>query len=162
MDILVENRYTASYDMMQEVARKYVIGPRPWTFWLTPLYVIGWFILWERPTAQSLCVAIIILQVLLPDLYTVLSLRSSKKNHDGVLPETRVVFGADIQMFDGMVHLTIPYDKIRKVVRLKHCIFLMNGKRTGIILDPAGFTTGSWEELRELLREKCPGIHMDD
>ena len=77
------------------------------------------------------------------------------------MPETRVVFSDEnIQMFEGMVHLTVEYRKITRAIRLKHSYALMTGKRTAVLIKPDGFTRGSLEELRRFLGEKCPGIQI--
>ena len=78
-----------------------------------------------------------------------------------MIPETRVVFtDENIQMFEGMVHLTVEYRKLTKGIRLKHSYALMTGKRTAVLIQPDGFTKGSLAELRAFLGEKCPGIQI--
>ena len=98
----------------------------------------------------------------LPDYYAWLTLRNTKKQNDGALPETVVVFGDTIEMFEGMVHLTIEYRKIEKVVRLNNSYVLMNGKRTGVILDPNGFTKGTFSEFKQFLHEKRPDLKIPE
>ena len=98
----------------------------------------------------------------LPDYYSWLTLRNTKKQNDGELPETKIVFGDTIEMFEGMVHLTIEYRKIEKVVRLRNSYVLMNGKRTGILIDPDGFTMGTFEEFKQFLRTKRPDLKVPE
>ena len=69
-----------------------------------------------------------------------------------------MTFGDTIEMHEGMVHLTIEYRKIVRTIRLKHSYMLMLGKRNGVMLEPNAFTKGSFEEFKQFLRTKCPGI----
>jgi hypothetical protein len=66
----------------------------------------------------------------------------------------------NIQIFEGMVHLTVEYRKVTKAIRLKHSYAVMTGKRTAVLLKPDAFTKGSFKEFRAFLAEKCPGISI--
>ena len=94
----------------------------------------------------------------MPQWYTWLTLRNVKKQNDGMQPETIVTFGDIIEMHEGMVHLTIEYRKIKKVIRLKYSYMLMLGKRNGVMLAPDSFTKGTFEEFKQFLREKRPDL----
>jgi hypothetical protein len=65
-------------------------------------------------------------------------------------------------MYESMVHLTIEYRKIVRVVRLKHSYLLMTSRRTGVLLDPNGFTKGTFEEFKQFLRQKRPDLTIPE
>ena len=142
--------------MLAEFFRKYTVGPRPVTTLITVavflFFVIRsflWGILWEMlPTLLFIAVIFSSLQFL-PNLYAWSSRRQGKKQNDGILPGTRITFGDTIEMYEGMIHITVEYRKILRVVRLKHSYVLMIGKRNGVMLDPNGFTKGTFSEFKQ-------------
>ena len=98
----------------------------------------------------------------LPHIYAWSALRASKKQNDGIMPATIITFGDIIELREGMVHITVEYRKIVKVLRLKHSYMLMTGKRNGVMLDPNGFTQGTFEEFKQFLREKRPDLKIPE
>jgi transcriptional regulator with XRE-family HTH domain len=76
--------------------------------------------------------------------------------------ETVIAFGETIEIHEGMVHLTIEYRKSVREVRLKHSYMLMLGKHNGVLIDPNGFTKGSFEEFKGFLREKRPDLTIPE
>ena len=125
-----------------------------------PVLVVG-IMLREDVWLLATMYLVLILVQFFPRLFAWASHRNAKKQNEGVMPETRVVFTEEnIQMFEGMVHLTIEYRKITKGIRLKHSYALMTGKRNAVLLKPDRFTVGNLEELRRFLGEKCPGIQI--
>ena len=168
METRFENRYFCDKKLLREFARKYSVGPTPLTTAITtpivvlclPVLVKGAMDGMELSVIPVAYLVLILIQFL-PRLYAWSMIRNTKKQNDGILPETRVVFSDEnIQMFEGMVHLTIEYRKIRKAVRLKNGYALFNGKRTAVLLKPEGFTEGTFEGFKVFLREKCPGIKI--
>ena len=166
MEILFENVYVSDKKMMREFFRKYSVGPRPVISIITgilmlielPALVVGIMLRQDVWLLATMYLVLIVVQFF-PNLFAWSSLRNARKQNDGVMPETRVVFtGEDIQMFEGMVHLTVEYRKITRGVRLKHSYALMTGKRTAVLIKDDAFTKGSLEELRSFLAQKCPGI----
>ena len=132
MEQLFENRYFAKHRMFSEFARKYSLGPRPaavciviaiYTYFIVKSW-LGGILLEMLPTLLFMGVVFGSLYFL-PDYYSWLTLRNTKKQNDGELPETKIVFGDTIEMFEGMVHLTIEYRKIEKVVRLRNSYVLI-------------------------------------
>ena len=168
METLFENVYVSDEKMMREFFRKYSVGPRPVISIITgilmlielPALVVG-IILREDVWLLATMYLVLILVQFFPRLFAWASLRNMRKQNDGMIPETKVVFTEEnIQMFEGMVHLTIEYRRITRCVRLKHSYALMTGKRNALLLKPDGFTVGSLEELRTFLGEKCPEIKI--
>ena len=168
MEILFENTYLSDKKMMREFFRKYSVGPRPVISIITcilmviylPVLVVGILLRRDVWMMAVMYLVLIVIQFF-PRLFAWSSMRNAKKQNDGVMPETRVVFtDENIQMFEGMVHLTIEYRKITRAIRLKHSYALMTGKRSAVLIKPDCFTRGSLEELRRFLGEKCPGIQI--
>ena len=168
MEMRFENRYICDKKLLREFARKYSVGPTPLTTAITaPIMVLCLPVLikaaMEGAGLSIIPVAylVMILIQFLPRFYAWSMIRNTKKLNDGVLPETRVVFSEEnIQMFEGMVHLTIEYRKIRKGVRLKNGYALFNGKRSAVLLKPENFREGSFRDFLDFIREKCPGIKI--
>ena len=169
METNFENRYYSNRKVLAEFARKYSVGPRPVVVCIV-VAIYAYFVItslwndifWEMIPTLLFMGFVFGMLYFLPDYYAWGILRNVKKQNDGVMPETVVTFGDTIQMHEGMVHLTIEYRKIQKIVRLKHSYVLMNGKRTGVILDPNGFTNGTFEEFKQFLREKRPDLKIPE
>ena len=90
------------------------------------------------------------------------ALRVSRRNNDGVMPETRITVGETIEMDEGIVHVSLEYRKLRRVMHLKHSYVLMLGRRNGLIIDPNGFTKGTFAEFKQFLREKRPDLDIPE
>lgn len=86
----------------------------------------------------------------------------SRKNNDGVMPETRITVGDTIEMDEGTFHISLEYRKLRRVVHLKRSYVLMLGRRNGVMIDPNGFTKGSFAEFKQFLREKRPDLKIPE
>ena len=165
MEPMYEVRYYDNYKMIAEFARKHLLGPRMpaligyWVFYGVLMVISIQSGAFYDLKYMLFAFGIFMLVVsFLPHWYTYSIMRGSKKQNDGILPETVVTFGDAIEMHEGMVHLTIEYRKIVRTIRLKHSYMLMLGKRNGIMLDPNGFTKGSFAEFKQFLQEKCPGL----
>ena len=76
------------------------------------------------------------------------------------MPTSVTTFGDAIRLQDIDSSLTIPYDKIRKVVFLRDCIVLYQGKHQAVGIPNREFTKGSMAELKALLRQKCPDLKI--
>ena len=165
MEVQFENRYYSTHSMMAEFARKYSVGPK----W--PIVIVFWslylFILIPCIVSAELHDELFLLIVLgvsmlavdfMPHFYAWSTLRNAKKQNDDVLPETIITFGDVIELHEGMVHLTIEYRKITRVIRLKHSYMLMLGKRNGVMLRTDCFTKGTFEEFKQFLSAKRPDL----
>lgn len=169
METSFENRYYANHKMLAEFSRKYGVGPRPVAVCIV-VAIYAYFIAksWWHGILLEMLPMLLFMGVVfgslyfLPDFYAWCSFRNVKKQNDGVLPETVVTFADTIEIHEGMVHITIEYRKIQKVVRLKHSYVLMNSKRSGIMLCEDGFTKGNFSEFKQFLREKCPDLKIPE
>ncbi len=171
MNTVFENRYYSRKNMMAEFGRKYAVGPRLPAligFWL--LYIIILVpALVDREAFHAdfrgmlyIVGAVMLINSFLPQIYASTSIRNAKKQNDGVLPETVITFGETIELHEGMIHITVEYRKILRIVHLKHSYMLMIGKRNGVMLDPGGFTKGTFTEFKQFLREKRPDLTIPE
>lgn len=169
MDPVFEIRYVCNRKMLTEFYRKLGTGPRYLTVLLEIVFIIG-IILYSNAVGimeqmsgiLKMITAIYLAVFFMPQYVTWRNLRGTKKMNDGIMPESRVVVGDTIEMFEGNVHVTIEYRKIARVVRLKHSYVLMLGKRNGLLIDPDGFTTGTFPEFKQFLREKRPDLKIPE
>ena len=170
MGELFENRYYTTHNMLAEFARKYSVGPRwpvvvasflVYAFVAIPAIVAPDTFAEILPALTAMGVAMVIV-IPLPHLYTWATLRGTKKQNDGQQPEVVITFGETIELHEGMVHITLEYRKLVRVLRLKHSYMLMIGKRRGLMLDPNAFTKGTFEEFKQFLREKRPDLTIPE
>ena len=169
METMLENRYVARFPAMVEYYRKYGSGPRLPTVIACAVFlaVLTIFcaangILEQMLTKLLLFAAAGTALFFLPYLVAWNALRHTQKQNDGVIPETVITFGDTIELHEGMVHITVEYRKICKVVRLKHSYMLMIGKRNGVMLQPDCFTKGTFEQFKEFLRETRPDLTIPE
>ena len=169
MESLFEMRYHCSQKMLAEFARKHQVGPRPpIVFAFAIMY--AWLILlcvqkgiFAEVWLQMLIFGMVMVAVyFLPNYVAWATLRNVKKQNDGVIQDTTVAFGDIIEVYDDTIRMTIEYRKIIKVIHLKHSYVLMNGKRTGLILDPNAFTKGTFSEFKQFLRTKRPDLKIPE
>jgi hypothetical protein len=165
METLFENRYYTRYPMMVEFFRKYGTGPRIPVVIASAVALIGIIAFCAvhgiLDQMRNILIFVTVLDIgmfFLPHFVAWSSMRNGKKQNDGVIPETVITFGESIELHEGMVHITVEYSKIIRVVRLKHSYMLMIGKRNGVILDPDGFTKGTFEEFKQFIRGKRPDL----
>ena len=171
MEPKFENRYYSNKQMMAEFGRKYAVGPklsRVIAFWVLYIFVLVPVLLAPDQFDSSLRVVLVVLGpvmlavAFLPQFYAWSAIRNSKKQNDDVLPETLITFGETIELHEGMVHITVEYRKIQRVIHLKHSYMLMIGKRNGVMVAPNGFTKGTFEEFKQFLREKRPDLNIPE
>ena len=168
MDYCFENRYTGNRKMLVEFARKYAVGPKPWTWILfAPFSAIMLLALYLGVDAEVkqrtvYFFAVLILLQLMPHYYAWAVIRQDKKKNNGKICESVIRFGDKIVVSEPKMELTLEYDTIVRVVHLKHSYVLMNSRRTGVMLDVSGFTKGTFEEFKQFLREKRPDLKIPE
>ena len=169
MEPLFEMRYYANQKTLTEFYQMHGTGPRiPMLVIMALVFVffvlrsIWWGIFLEMVPMLLFMALMFTLIGFMPDWFTWNLLRQVKKQNDGQIPETVVTLGDCIELHEGLVHYTIEYRKIVKVVSLKHSYVLMMGKRNGIILNPQGFTKGTFSEFKEFLRQKRPDLKIPE
>lgn len=170
MEPQFEIRYTTNQKILREFYRKIGTGPRYPTviavlvgFAGLIFYSASQGILAEVADTFTLCGLVFLLLFFLPWYISWNALRTSKRNNDGVIPETRITVEDDrIDVDEGWVHFTLEYRKFRRVVHLKHSYVLMIGRRSGLMIDPDGFTKGTFAEFKQFLREKRPDLNIPE
>ena len=169
MEAIFENRFTTDVKTLVEFARKYRTGPRmPVMIFCASLYVavVTLYLIFNDWDQMLVFIVngglFLVLGALLPYVTAWRMCHASKKNNEGIMPETVIQFGDNIQIFEGMLHLTIEYRKVIKVVRLKHSYCLLTSKRTAIMLREDGFTKGTFKEFKQFLREKYPHLTIPE
>ncbi len=93
-----------------------------------------------------------------PDGIAWWQIRQDKKQNGGQRSQSHVLIGDAVEDTTGALKVSIPLEKITKVLHLKHSYLLLSGKSYIIALDPNGFTKGTFSEFKQHLREKCPNI----
>ncbi len=167
MEPMFELRYIPEKKNMAAFYRK-VLGPRPAVLIIGGIFMALILIaavaegFWQDMLVYYIpfC-ALVGLLMLLPDYMAYNHYRQVRKLHDGRIPETVVTVGDTVELADGMMHMSLEYRKITKVLRLKNAYVLMV-QRTGVILDPNGFTKGTFEEFKQFLREKRPDLKVPE
>ena len=163
MDSLFVNRYTATHRMIVEFGRKHAVGPRYWTFVLSPfVLLIALFYFTEGESVLGCAWCGVLVLYLLPHYYAWAAMRNTKRLNDGTIPPVTICFGDTIEMEEGVTRLTIHYHSITRVIRLKHSYMLMTSRRTGVMLREDGFTKGTFAEFKQFLREKRPDLTIPE
>lgn len=170
MEPRFEIRYTTNQKILREFYRKIGTGPRYPTVIAELAFFAGLIfysasrgILAEVADTFTLCGLVFLLLFFLPWYISWNALRTSKRNNDGVIPETRITVKDDrIDVDEGCVHFTLEYRKFCRVVHLKHSYVLMMGRRSGLMIDPDGFTKGTFAEFKQFLREKRPDLNIPE
>lgn len=169
MEPRFEIRYTANKKMLREFYRKFGSGPRYPTvvmmavvFTGLTLYSVCAGVLTDVLPNLVGCGAVFLATFFLPWYIAWKAIRVTKKSNDGAMPEARIAVGETIEMDEGMVHFSLEYRKLLRVVHLKHSYVLMLGKRNGLIIDPNGFTKGTFTEFKQFLREKRPDLKIPE
>ena len=169
MEPVFEVRYRADRKMLKEHFRAIGGGVKPGLailFWVG--YVLIFLHSYFTDTIQELWIMLLVMGIVMPvflfmpSWYAWLTLRNVRKQYDGIQPETVVTFGDTIKIHEGIASYTIEYHKLIRTIRLKHGYLIMIGKRNGFLLDPNGFTKGTFEDLKKFLAEKRPDLSIAD
>ena len=132
-------------------------------------FIYGVFCLRSCICSEDLAGAIIAIVVYVPAAFLITRIplwtaksgyKQKLKYYGGTMPVGVVTFGDVIQIQDIDSSLTIPYDKLRKVVFLRDCIVLYQGNHRAVGIPNREFTKGSLEELKALLRQKRPDLKI--
>ena len=84
------------------------------------------------------------------------------KYYNMVMPTGFVGFDETIVTQSQDQSRVIAYEKIDKVIALKHSYLILDQKPGAIMLDPNGFTKGTFEEFKQFLRGKRPDLTIPD
>ncbi|MDW2798634.1 YcxB family protein [Clostridium boliviensis] len=162
MHIQFENRYYSDDAMVPEYVHKvlcrriYFMGAV-----FIPIALIMTGIMMSKQNyimtaVFGVCLFIITSTILITPPMAIRQLREiDYQLHNGKKPEAVIQFGEHISITQGTFSLTIEYFQIIKTYELKHSFVLMFAKNNGIIIDPAGFNVGCYNEFKEFIRIRC-------
>lgn len=103
----------------------------------------------------GVCLIVLLSVVLFTPMLTLRQVKESNTRlHNGKECETVVGFGDRITMQEGTVSLTVEYSQIQRIVELPAVCVLMIGKQNAVLVDPAGFSVGTYPAFLEFIREK--------
>ncbi len=102
-------------------------------------------------------VAYLIYGFFMPEIHAYFSVRSFRKdtNGEGVY---RIAFGDAIEVRQGNMRIILDYSEITSVSHLRFSYELKRNKKAAVVVDPEGFTKGTFEEFKQFLREKRPDL----
>ena len=169
MEVLFENVYTDSEEMMMELYHK-ASHTKRYAWLAIYLLLIVWYIYMimsvNRPILWAglmFLIAYAVYLLYVPTINTKRYFKRMRQYHDGVVPQTKVQFTEkQIIVENGRSGQTIPYDKLDKVTVLKHCIRLDAGKMAMVAIKPECFTKGNFEDFMHFLRERSPDLKITE
>ena len=98
-----------------------------------------------------------------PRIAAKLHMRRANKFHDGIIPQTQVLFGEEeLIAQSGDSKLKIPYNKLNKIKVSKNLMILTVKKYSHVTICKDGFTKGTYEEFLAFLRAKCPDLKIPE
>ena len=121
--------------------------------------LVGFDIIWVRLLLFTL--ALLLYSVFIPQINAFFAMRNYKKDTSGN-STYKIAFGEQIEVTQGTIKATWEYSDICEVYHLKHSYELVKTKRLGLIVDPNGFTKGSFDEFKQFLREKRPDLTVPE
>ena len=102
-----------------------------------------------------LCSAYGLLYAIFMPMVVVRNVEASwKRLNNGKQEKTEVLFGDNIIMNEGRVHLEFEYEQIKKIRETKNLIMLGLGKSSAILVYKSGFTEGTKEDFMKFIQEK--------
>lgn len=103
----------------------------------------------------------LIFALLMPEINGLIAVRRFNKDTSG-MGGYKVSFGDSIEINQGNIRVYWAYSEISQVRHLKYSYELMKNKRMGIMLDPDGFTKGTFKEFKQFLRGKRPDLKIPE
>lgn len=88
--------------------------------------------------------------------------KNALEYYNGKIPEVYTRMGEQIAVEDVDSTFTLDYSKIERVISLKHGYYLRYAKKSALLIDPKGFTKGTFQEFKVFLREKRPDLKIPE
>ena len=169
MEPVFEIRFVPTHKMISENMRKYGIGPRIPTVIICAIVFVAmigylcWVGLWERMrTFVIVLLALEIAVFFIPDILTWARGKMIKKQNGGKLLEAVITVAHTIEYREGPWDMHFEYADLTGVLHLKHSYKLRFVGRKSLLLDPDGFTKGTFSEFKQFLREKRPDLNIPE
>ena len=134
-----------------------LIGIAMFCFMLPAVIFYGFDLFWTVMFLFS--VVYMFYGIFLPEVNAWISIRRFNKDTAGS-GMYRISFGDTIEVQQGDIRVTWNYSEINQVYSLKRSFELMKNKRMGLIVEPNGFTKGTFSDFKHFLREKRPDLHI--
>ena len=97
--------------------------------------------------------------IFMPEINGFFFARRFQKETSGIY---KVSFVDAIEVTQGSIRVIWQYSEINEVRNIGHSYELMRDKRMSIMLDPNGFTKGTFSEFKQFLREKRPDLTIPE
>ena len=114
---------------------------------------------WLRLLVFSL--ALLLFGIFFPWISAFFSVRNFK-NDVTAKGTYKIAFGDNIEITQGTIRVIWEYSDISKIYRLKHSYDLVKTERLSLIVDPNGFTQGTFEDFKKFLKEKRPDLTVPE
>ena len=95
-----------------------------------------------------------------PRYYAAKNYKKKLKQFDGNIPPTQVWFKEEIIYQDGIVQITIPYAKVKKIDVTKNLVCIWDEMGNGIDFQADSLVKGNVPELMRFLAERCPQLKL--
>ena len=105
--------------------------------------------------------AVMVFCVFFPRISAFFAVKNYQKDTDGT-GSYKIAFGDRIEVTQGTVRAIWEYSDISAVYHLKYSYELVKTKRLALIVDPNGFTKGTFTEFKQFLKEKRPELPVPD
>ena len=116
---------------------------------------------WFPWTMLLLTFAGLIFAPVSPEIHARSEIKRMKKRL-GEDPVDTISFGDSIEIIRGTGRVCWEYSDVKRVKQLKHSFILERDKNLTIVLDPNGFTKGTFADFKEFLRVRCPNVEIPD
>ena len=165
MDTQFEIQFTPTHKMIAENVRKYGAGPRiPTVIVCSILFAAIIFYLcvagfWED--MRGFVITLLIVEVIvffIPHIMAGLRCATARKLNNGKLFDAVITVSETIDYSEGPTNLHCEFAELTGAVRLKYSYKLRFTERRSLLIDPDGFTKGTFEEFKQFLREKRPDL----
>ena len=165
MESLFEIRFVATHRMLAENVRKYGVGPRIPTVvictavFAAMIYYLCRIGMWEQMRIPvSILLAIEIAVFFIPHMIAWARCKVCKKQNGGKMPETIITVSDAIEYQEHLWNMRFEYADLTGTLRLKHSYKLRFTGRRSLLVNPNGFTKGTFEDFKQFLREKRPDL----
>ena len=99
--------------------------------------------------------------IFMPEINGYFSVRRFNKETSGAATY-KVSFGESIEITQDTIRVIWQYSDLNEVRNLNGSYELMRNKRMSVMLDPNGFTKGTFSEFKQFLREKRPDLKIPE
>lgn len=161
-------KHTGSSTVPEVAEMRYRIGNKNGWIWigvylLFDIYFLHGYLMGEYLLFYPLFfVGMTIYLLLHPYLQLRKAYKKEKAFHNGIMPERTILFDDHIQVSNETASRTLEYYQLKKVYSLRYSYCLRFTDDTVLLLDRSGFTTGTFPEFKQFLRDKRPDLKIPE